>query len=177
MPIPTSNVHTIKRVVQYRGIVDLNAFFAVTRNWIQGNRYEFHEHVVKSKLMHDGLRREYKWFAWRKINEYIKFDINIFMDIRNIQEVEVIKEGKKEKLAQCKITWEVQGICHFDPDKRFAGSKFLQLLQDFFHNYIIKKEIIFIWWDQLDYRIMKLQREVKDFLEFETKTSAYEEKW
>lgn len=177
MGLPLDKVTLPRRALNYRGIVHLQAFFLIMKNWLEDHRYEFHEHTVKSKLYSDGLRREYRWYAWKDINEYIKFEINIFMDIRNMQEVEVIREGKKQKLTQCRIIWEVQGVIHFDPDKRFGGSKFLQTLQDFFHNYVIKKEIIFIWMDQLDYRIMKLQRVVKEYLEFETKTSAYERKW
>lgn len=165
-----------ERPIHYRGIVNLTGFFLVMKNWLEDNQFEFHEHIVKSKLASDGLRREYTWYAWRNVNEYIKFEITIFMDIRNIEEVEVIRKGKKEKLSQCRIRLEPSGQVVLDPHKRFEG-RFLEKLRAFMHEYLIKKEILYIWGDQLDYQLMKMEKVVKEYLEFEAKTMAYEYKW
>lgn len=176
MGIP-KELNVMQRPVMYRGILNLQGFLKMLKAWLEEHRYEFHENTVKSKLAHDGLRREYRWIAWKNINEYVRYDVTIFMDIRNIERIEVVRAGKKERLTQCRIILEINGKVSMDPEGRFKGNKFLQALQDFMHNYIIKKEILFIWADQLDYRMMKLQRVAKEYLEFEAKSDAFAYKW
>ena len=115
--------------------------------------------------------------GWRKLNEYSKFEINLFLYVLDIKDVEVIKEGKKQKLKHVRILIEITPSVDVDYTKRFQGSKFLQGLQDFFHKYIIKEDINTVLEDQLWYRALKLQKVIKEYLDFEAKSNAYEGVW
>lgn len=165
------------RAIQYRGIVNLAELLKLMKSWFEDHGYEFYEETVKSKLASDGLRREYRWTADREVNEYIKFHVFIFMDIRTMLDVEVVRDGKKERLTQCRIRLEVEGFVVLDWQGKYKKHKMLKKLQEFMHEHVIKKEIIYIWGDQLDYRLMKFEKIVKEYLEFEARTSAYEHKW
>ena len=159
------------RPIQYRGLINMQGLFVVMKKWFEEHQYEFQEYTVKSKITGDGLRREYVWSAWKRINEYVQYDVKLLMEIRNAEDVEVIRAGEKQKLTQCRVTIEIYPKLTLDPDKRWQG-KFIKKLQDFMHNYLIKKEVLYIWIDQLDYRMLKLQHVIQEYLEFESKEQA-----
>ena len=50
-------------------------------------------------------------------------------------------------------------------------------LQDIYLNYIINKDLDFIYTDQLWYVVYKLQRVTKEFLDFDTKGNAFYDAW
>ena len=165
-------------IVKYQGVFDKDDLMKTMRNWIVNQGYEFHETSVKHKVPSpDGSEQEFAWWGWRKVNSYVKYHIDMFVKYWNLKDVEVVRDGKKQKLQSAKVQIELSGRCELDFSNRFAGSKVLQFIADFYDNYIIKNEIDTLYTDQLYYRIYKLQGVIKEFLEFETKESAYKDMW
>jgi len=165
-------------IIKFKGIFDFHSLMRTMRNWIVNQGYEFHETSVKHKVPSPiGAEQEFEWWGWRKVNSYVKFHIDIYFHLWDLHDVEVVREGKKQKLQSARMQIEMTGRCELDWSNRFAGSRFLQALADFYDNYVIRKQIDTIYTDQLYYRIYKLQRVAKEFLEFETKESAYEDMW
>ncbi len=165
-------------IIKFEGTFDMNNLMRVLRSWIANQGYEFHETSVKHKIpSHAGAEQEFVWWGWRKVNSYVKYHIDVFFHFWHLHDVEVVKEGKKHKLQHARIQIEMAGRCELDWSNRFAGSKFLQNLADFYDNYIVRRNIDMVWTDQLYYRIYKFQRLAKETLEFETKSNAFEDMW
>ncbi len=164
-------------IIKKRGRIDLNHVFNEIKNWLEDNDFEFHEKAIKQKERPEGTKLESLWWACKDMTEYVRYHVDLLFIITNITPVEVVKEGKKSVVQDCRFQVELKGRIELDWQKRFKGSRFLQKLQDFYHNYIIKKDILFHWGDQLEYRLLKLHRLIKDVLDFETRTNAYEGKW
>jgi len=91
--------------------------------------------------------------------------------------VEVIKKGEKKKLTQCKVHIELTPIVITFPYDEFETSKFLQRLREWLATNVLKKDIIFKYVDQLDYRCLKLQGLIKEYFNFEARENAYAAKW
>ncbi len=164
-------------IIKKRGRINLEHMFNAVRKWLIEEDFEFHEKSAKRKEKPEGDKIENIWWAWKSMTEYVAYHIDIFFLITNAVPVEIVKDGKKEVVYDCRCQIELKGRVELDWQKRFKGSRFLQKLQDFLHHYIIKKDIMFIWADQLEYRLLKLHRFMKEVLDFETKTNAYESKW
>jgi len=64
-----------------------------------------------------------------------------------------------------------------DFQRRFPNSPFYRGLQDFYHKYIMRKDIENYWEDELYYHTLKLHQKIKEFLDMETKTNASEGRW
>lgn len=164
--------------IKYSGILDYNGFLKTLRNWIASQGYEFHEKSLKHKVPSPaGAEEEFVWWGWRKVNSYVKFHVDVFIHVWDLHDVEVVREGKKQKLQHARIHMEMSGRCELDWSSRFGGSRFLQELADFYDKYIVRQDIENIWTDQLYYRIYKLHLLAKQYLNFETKVSAYEDMW
>jgi len=165
------------RRIFFRGIIDLDGLFKVINNWLSSQKYEFHEKSVKHKITGEGALKEIDWYGSKHVTEFIKFRIEIMFKIRDIVGVEVIKKGEKKKLSQCKILIEINPKVILDPRGRFETSNFLLRLRDWLVEHVLKKEILFGYADQLDYRTLKLQNTIKKYFDFEAKEHAYEKKW
>ena len=166
------------RVIKYRGIFDIQGLMRAMQQWIVNQGYEFHEVSVKYKVPTPlGAEPEFGWWAWRKVNEYIKFHIDVYFHYWEVKDVEVIRNGKKEKSTRAAVQIEIRGRTELDWQNRFGGSRFSQALGDFYNRYIIRKDLDLYWTDQLYYRLYKLHKVAKDYLEFETKANAFEHVW
>ena len=167
--------------LRYNGIIDLNHLFRETRAWLVSNKWLFYEKSLKHKIYPEGYKKEITWIAGKHVTEYIRYEVELEFLIREINEVEVVRAGIKRKLQQCIFQVQINGKVILDKAGRFkqAGPMqgVLKLLQDFYHNYIIKEDILFVWHDQLVYRLLRLHRVMKECREFESRTNAAEFRW
>lgn len=167
-------------LLRYNGIIDLNGLFRITREWLVSNKWRFYEKTLKHKIYPEGYKKEMTWIAYKDPTEYVRYHVTLEFLIREINDVEVVRQGIKKKLQQCIFQVEITGRVELDKERRFkdvVGSKFLQMLMDFYHNYIIKEDILFVWVDQLEYRLLRLHGIMKQFMEMEAATNAAEFRW
>ena len=95
----------------------------------------------------------------------------------DVLEVDVIKEGKKQKTTSAGFRIDLHGTAEVDWQNRFTGAKFLQALGDFYLKYIVGKSLDMYWTDQLYYHVYKLHATVKQYLDMEAKANAFEDVW
>lgn len=168
----------LTRTIKFRGLFDMPGLMKTMRNWIEYQGFEFHELGVKHKVPSPmGAEQEFKWWGWRKVNDYIKYHIYVEFHFWDVLEVDVIKEGKKQKTTSAGFRIDLHGTTEVDWQNRFAGSKFLQALGDFYLKYIVGKPLDMYWTDQLYYHIYKLHAVVKQYLDMEAKANAFEDVW
>jgi hypothetical protein len=164
--------------IKYSGIFHFDGLMKTVRNWIVNQGYEFHEKGLKHKIPSPkGAEQEFEWWGWRKVNSYIKFHVDVWLKFNHLHDVEVVRDGKKEKLQSSTFQIEISGRCELDWSNRFGGSRFLQALADFYDKYITNKDVDTVYTDQLYYRLYKLQQVIKQYLNMETRDSAFEDSW
>ena len=164
--------------LKINGIFDFQGLYRLMHDWLVDMKYYFEETLYKHKVPSPaGAEEHIRWYAWRKVTEYIRFDIYIYLILRDMKEIEVIKDGKKKILTKARMTIEFRGKVEVDYSKKFQKTPFLKKLFDFYNNYVLKKRIDTIYTDQLYYRILKLYTLAKEYLEFETKSNAYYDMW
>lgn len=164
--------------IKHRGIFDMNGLFKTMRKWLFDQGYEMHEKSYKHKVpVPTGAEQEFEWWAWKRVNNYVKFHFEIFIRIYDLKQVEVIREGKKKTLTQGSLLMELAPSIEIDYQNRFGGSKLMQSLHDFYVKYVMNYPIDLKWGDEIYYRMLKLQTVIKEYLNFETKTNAYQDMW
>ena len=163
-----------KTRIDYKGIFDLNGLLVEMRKWIGVRKFEFHERKFIIKSGDEGTEYEIEWECNRKINTYVKFYITVVIKGRGAHPVEVIKNGNKLEQVQGMFNFTLGGRAELDWENRFGKKWYLKYLMDFYNNYIIKKDILYVWGDELTYRVYKLHRLIKDHLDMESKTNPSE---
>ncbi len=159
--------------IKYRGVFDFDGLYRMMVDWFENQGYEFQETTYKHKVPSPmGAEQELGWFAWRKVNAYVKYWVKISFHIWDMKEVEVIRDGKKKKMLSARMHIEFSGYVELDWQKTFSGNKFLVALQDWMNKYVLHKTITGTWEDELYYRIHKLFYLTKQYLNMETVHNA-----
>ena len=157
-----SNVPT--HYIKYKGLFNFSDVMQSIRKWFEENNYRFEEPKHQWKVPSEGVEAEIKMKGEHKINEYVRYDIDVFVRTFDMKEVEMVKEGQKIKTNDGRIAIEVSGAAVFDWQNRFHGNKFLQNLQDFFHKFIIKQDIGDWWEDDIFIKVIELKQLIRSKL-------------
>ncbi len=158
-----------KTTVKYRGIFDHEFIQRKIFNWFKANDFDPFE-VDKVKLMPGkptGVKLKTVYIGSKRVTEYVKWHFKAYTIIYELQDIEIIKEGKKVKMNQGKYSAELTGTIEFDWQKRFGGSKVLQFLGDFLRNYILRYKIVDYWEDQVAMKLTELSNVIKKALKAE----------
>ncbi|MDP3966516.1 MAG: hypothetical protein Q8Q04_03220 [archaeon] len=148
--------------VKYAGFFNFGEIIAFIKKWLQNEYYV----VLEQKHKYKPKSQEVEFIGFRKLNEYVKYAVEITIKSEETKEVELVKEGKKLNTQEGKLVITLNGSMDLDWQKRFKGQKFLTFLQDFYHKYIIKQKIEEEWMGPFEKKVMQLRDDVKEtFLE------------
>lgn len=166
-------------VLQKIGIIDLDGLYKNMQRWFYDNQYYFEEPTSRIRPgTAAGIEYEFKWTAWRRVNAFVKYNIKVFFHVYDAKEIEVIKEGKKVKLTKCRIKIEINGDMEMDYTNMFGKSRFGKILFNAYTTFILKEDkVLAMWWDELYYRVYKLQTIAKEYLDMEARGNAYYDMW
>ena len=77
---------------------------------------------------------------------------------QDMQSVEVVKDGKKQKMMNGRILVEIKGAIELDYDNRFEDSRFLRWLRGFYHRFILFGKIYGSWLEDVTYKMFQLRK-------------------
>jgi hypothetical protein len=174
-----ADLHMRSMIVQKVGIIDLDGLYKTMQKWFYDNNYLFEEPTSRIRPgTPAGIELEYRWTAWRKVNAFVKFHVIVRIYAWDVKDMEVIKNGEKVKLTKCRIKINIDGHVEVDWQKRFQKNKFTKLLYNLLMSLIYQEEkVVALWWDELYYRLYKLQTIAKEYLDMESKGNTFYDVW
>ena len=162
-------------ILRYKGIFDYGGLLVLIVDWLKQRRYWFQETTVKHKVPSPfGAEEERRFKAEKKITDYYKETAELKFHLWEINEVEVVKDGKKIKLIKARMEIVFKGGLVLDYQGRWDKSKLHQNVRKFIHEHVLKNKIESFWADELYYRLYKLHSLIKDYLDMQTKSWEYE---
>ncbi len=176
-PNPNNVTYALRTVItRYSGIFDFDGLQHVMVQWLKARRFWFHESTYKHMPGTEfGREEEIYWVAQRNVDSYVQYNIEIYFHLFDINMAEVIHEGEKKKLTKARMEIWFSGKVVFDYQGHWDKSKFHRILRGIYNKYILIPEGILssIYWDELYYRMLKLQDLTKDYLNMKTKGNEY----
>lgn len=163
--------------IRYSGLFDWAGLYKMMHDWLVNDEFEVHEYKYKHKVPGLGGEDQLGWRCWRKESEYVRFWINVNFHLWSLKEVQVIRDGKSVTLMSGRIWIDFMSDLELDYEGKFEGSKFREELRNFYHKFIIWKNIDMLLTDKLWYVMYKLQTKVKEFLDLESQANASYEVW
>ena len=165
-------------MIKYRGVFDCDGLLRLVYNWLSEYQMEVHESKYKHKVPDSrGAEDEIAIYGFRRTNAYIKNYITADFHFWDMKDVDVIRNGVKQRMTSARMKVNLIPRVEMDFQRRFPNSPFYRGLQDFYHKYIMRKDIENYWEDELYYHTLKLHQKIKEFLDMETKTNASEGRW
>lgn len=160
-------------MIRFSGIFDFDGLYKLMVNWLGDRNYDFSEPLYKDKPMEGGREVEIEWYAYKKIDPFYKYVVEVFFHLWEVSPVEVILEGEKKLLTKARMEIRIKGSIEVDYEDRWSRSQLRKMLFNFYFKYIISKKFEVTVLDPLYYRLYDLHTLVKDFLNMSTKGSAY----
>lgn len=143
--------------IRYKGVFSFEELLSFFRSWLKDNNF----FILEPKYKYRPKEQEVKLTGILKRNEYVMYTVEVTLKTEDVQDIELVKEGKKLNMQEGKLSIIFEGRMELDWQKRFQGNKLLIALQDFFHKYIIKKKIEEEWMDWFDKRFRQFRNEVE----------------
>ncbi len=153
--------------ILFKGIMDFDAFYIMLVRWFKQRRFEFHETLYKAKPP----KLDLHWEAGREKTAYAKEFIDVYFKAYEVEEVEVIKNGKKKKMLKLEVTMTITPRVELAYSDIFGEKKWnlewQRRLLDFFNRYVLRKEIDLMYEDVLWYETYKLHADIRKYLKME----------
>lgn len=155
--------------LHYKGVFDMKKVYNGMYLWFTKRGYRF----METQYKHKAPETEIDWCAMRKVDDYFLYTIKIEFYIWELEDVEVVREGKKQKMQQGRM--RITFSCDFTTDysKRWEGSWLKKKMEKIYNNYIIYSEIQFKHMVTLYYVLYELHELTKQLLGMETTGGAY----
>jgi hypothetical protein len=162
-------------LIRYKGVFDYDGMYKMMHAWLISKRFLFQEDIYKDKVATAfGNELEIKWSAEKKITEFIKEYIKIEFHLWDFSEVEIIKEGKKMKMAKARMEIKFFAQLELDYSKRFSdGSALSKKMGQFYLQNIIYWDWRIRYANALEYNLYDLHTKVKKYLNMDTSSSVY----
>jgi len=164
--------------VKYDGIFDWSGLYKLIYEWFIDRGYYFEEKLAGHKIPTPmGAEDEFEFEGWKRTTSYMKEVLKLHFHFFEMRDIEVIKDGQKKKLVKARVIMTFSGAIETGYADRWDENQLGQQLRTLLESYIMKKEIESIWWDRLFYILLKLQTEVKEYLNMQAKENAYYDVW
>ena len=160
--------------IRYHGTFNWLKVVSSIEGWYSHLKYKGSIEKYSHKGKEGSAKVELKFYGHKKVSEWAKNIVRVQIFVRDLKDVEVIRQGQKETLQSGYITIELSGEIILDPYKRFAKGDWLGKMKLFINEYVIKDDIESGWLEDHYYEILTLHRLIKEVLETETATSAWE---
>jgi hypothetical protein len=116
-------------LLQYEGLFELRELYMMIDKWLRQKGYDKfekrnHEHVLK-----DGKYIEVELEPWKKITDYAKIVINMYMHCYNIKDVVVKKDNQDVRMNQGKVKIRFIGYLVTDYESKWEGKPVFYFLR------------------------------------------------
>jgi len=131
-----TTVDVFKKTIKHKGLHDFGKLLKEVKRVADEKFYYFFE----KKYKHRADEKELDIYLYKKVNEYLQFDIDIYIWANHYKDVEVVEDGKQKTLNQSSLIIDISCKRITDMQDRFKGN-FLEKLHKWYEKYILKNTI------------------------------------
>lgn len=151
--------------IKHKGFFSMEAVLQSIQEFLGRNDFVPEWEQYKGKAL-----KEYEVIVKgaKKVTDYVKWHVKVWIWVYDCHEVEIVKEGKPFKTQEGRFKAEITSNLELDWQNRFKGTgifkKFVELLDDIYRNKILKYKIEDFWAAQLDDKHTELVKVIQNAL-------------
>ena len=125
--------------VKQSAIFDMDELYKALFRWFELYHYEFHEREYReSSDPGGGKHLEIRWYAEKKVDDYVKLVIEVDFLVLGLTDVEIEKNGAKTKTNKGTIEMRFSGYLLKDYEDSWSKSAFSTFIRGIYDKYIIR---------------------------------------
>jgi hypothetical protein len=154
--------------LRFKGVFDYDGLCRFVTDWFVDRKWEVNEKADKHKLScPKGFEIERELEADIKVNTFYKYKAQVRYNLFDAHQVEVVKDGKKQKLWEARMQVVIMASIEMDYESRWESSPFWIKLRRIYINYVIKKDMLYRHMDPFHFKLYGLFQEMKKFIGME----------
>ena len=127
-----------KMRLDYEGLFSVEELYKLVDTWFREKGYDKRERKNTEKIAADSKYIELWLEPWKKITDYAKNVISLRIQISDLKEVEVEKDGIKVKLNQGKIHMVFDSFFETDYEGRWEVKPMFYFIRTLYDKYFFK---------------------------------------
>ena len=148
--------------VKQTGVFSLDELYQLLYRWFELYGYDFQEEEYRDIDKGGKKNLEIRWYAEKKIDDYIKYVIKVSMMVLGMEDVEVEEEGVKRKTSKGTVEFRFDAFLLKDYEGAWEGG-IMKFLREVYDKFVIKGRIESLE-GELQGELYKFMDEVKAFL-------------
>ena len=125
-----------------KGIFSFKDFYRFCYDWlVDETGLDIIEKKYIEKLQGDVKEIEVEWGGVRKVTDYFKFDVSVKFRVTQLKDIEISRNGVKEKTNQGSVEIKVKGILIRDYQGKFERTAWRKFLRATYEKYIIPARV------------------------------------
>jgi hypothetical protein len=129
--------------IHYKGILDFNRLHSDLRKWFSAHKYYFVEKNMTEKGTGYGKEEvEFEWDAKRKVDDYVRFIIEVHFKIHRLVDVLIEENGKKVKRQRGDFFIRFKGSFEKNYNKTFSSHPLSNFTRELYEKYLIKGRLL-----------------------------------
>jgi len=137
--------------VSQESTFDMQELYKLGRTWFNKHGYDFYEKEYLSTQKEEAKSASIKWEAERKVDDYIRFHIEVRIKFKNLREV----QGKKKMMNTGEISFSTEAYIVRDYESNWEKGFMTKFIRGVYDTFIIRGKI--------DKDKQRLDRETKEF--------------
>ena len=127
--------------VKWGGIFDFKGIYQFAYRWLDEEDYWIEEKKYVEELSGDAKKVEILWVATKKISDYFKNELKLNWRIVGMTNVEVDRNGKKEKMNKGTFEVKISSSLIKDWGSTWDTNAFMKFLRGVYDKFIIEGRI------------------------------------
>ena len=124
--------------IAYEGLFDAHELFMLIDSFFHEKHWDKREIQSLEKVEPQGKIVELELQPYKKITDYVRYVIRIFIRMRNITEVEIEKDGHKIRLNKGLVNITFDGFLETDYEGRWEAKPMYIFIRTIFDKFIYK---------------------------------------
>ncbi len=156
-----------EQTLKHIGFVNFSDFYDFCYQWFLDEEYFLTERLYKEKLSDAGKEIRIKWKATKNVTDYFRNVIEIKWHILGLNEVEIERNGQKEKTNKVKeLRMDFDVDLEKDYEHKWEDKPLYKFFRGIYDRYIMRTTT-----DEYEIRLQKkalsLIKEIKSYLQLE----------
>ncbi len=149
--------------IEYDGLFDSSDLFRFLDDWFQQKGYDKQEVRHAERVKEKGKFVDLEIMPTKKVSDYVKYDINVRVYIKDLVQANIKRDGKQFKINKGRVTILISAFLVTDYEHRMESKPMLFFMRTLFDKFVHKKYI-----DRFEKGMMndvqQLHTELKSFL-------------
>ena len=124
--------------IKYKGIFNIKAFYKFLDKFFKDYGYDKNEQVNEEKVHKTGKDIFLKLEPWRTVSDYAKIFMQVKVSMKNIKDVEIVKDDKKVKMNDGTITIDISCYLKTDIEGRWEQKPIFVFLRTLIDKFVYK---------------------------------------